>query len=94
MVSNGRDSHAVIAMDKVRGVLVLVFISFSSVSVTKGDEYYEEQSKKTALSLWLRLRSAYSVYRALFPTSVGQYWHLAKALLNQAYVHLFPPNIE
>ncbi|XP_061355920.1 uncharacterized protein LOC133300404 isoform X2 [Gastrolobium bilobum] len=60
--------------------------------MTHGED--EEHRKKTSLWEWEKLRRAYSMYEAVFPTSIGKYWYLVKSLVNKAYEHFFPPNIE
>jgi hypothetical protein len=92
------------SMDKKHGasgvILVLlvlvVFFSFSiAIANVNGDSVNDEdQSKKSALWVWQRLRSAYSMYSSVFPTSIGQYWHMVKAIVNHTYAYFFPPNIE
>lgn len=77
-------------------VLLLVWFSVSSVSNgNKGDEYDEEERKKSGLWEWQKLRSAYVVYEALLPTSIAySCWSLLKDMFHQAHLHFFPPNIE
>ncbi|RHN58255.1 hypothetical protein MtrunA17_Chr4g0000401 [Medicago truncatula] len=89
------------SMDKKRGasgvvlvLLVLVFLSFSIANVNGDSVNDEDQSKKSAFWVWQRLRSAYSMYSSVFPTSIGQYWHMVKAIVNHTYTYFFPPNIE
>ncbi|MCI36235.1 hypothetical protein A2U01_0057457, partial [Trifolium medium] len=93
------------SMDKKWGasVVVLVLLSFSSIIVVANvnangasntvDD--EDQSKKSAMWVWQRLRSAYSMYYSsiFLPTTIGQYWHMAKTIVNHTYAYFFPPNI-
>jgi len=81
-------------MDKeqmwVRVLLLMLLIMVCCVSSGNADD--EEQGRKPSLREWQRLRSAYSAYEGL----IGQFgWYkMLKNLLNQAYLRLFPPNIE
>jgi hypothetical protein len=85
-------------MDKIKwGVVLVVLLSFSVfvVANTINNDEGEEQSKISGLWVWQRLRSAYSMYySSIFPTSIGQYWHMAKTIVNHTYAYFFPPNIE
>ncbi|KEH31328.1 uncharacterized protein [Medicago truncatula] len=86
------------SMDKKLGasgvVLVLVFFSFTIANVNGDSVNDEDQSKKSALWVWQRLRNAYSMYSSVFPTNIGQYWHMVKAIVNHTYAYFFPPNLE
>jgi hypothetical protein len=93
-------------MDKkwsASSVVILVLLSVSSIILVANanantiNNDGEEQSKKSGLWVWQRLRSAYSMYySSIFPTSIGfgQYWHMAKTIVNHTYAYFFPPNIE
>ncbi|XP_045832684.1 uncharacterized protein LOC123923975 [Trifolium pratense] len=92
-------------MDKKWGasVVVLVLLSFSSIIIFVGNangasntvDDGGEQSKKSAMWVWQRLRSAYSMYySSIFPTTIGQYWHMVKTIVNHTYAYFFPPNID
>lgn len=81
-------------MDKKFGpsVVILVLLVFFSFSIANVND--EDESKKSALWVWQRLRSAYSMYSSIFPTSIGQYWHMVKTIVSHTYAYFFPPNIE
>ncbi|KAK2378410.1 hypothetical protein QL285_066322 [Trifolium repens] len=97
-------------MDKkwsASSVVILVLLSVSSIILVANanananantiNNDGEEQSKKSGLWVWQRLRSAYSMYySSIFPTSIGfgQYWHMAKTIVNHTYAYFFPPNID
>jgi hypothetical protein len=86
-------------MDKKWGVVLVVLLSFSvfvvANTINNDNDGGEEQSKISGLWVWQRLRSAYSMYySSIFPTSIGQYWHMAKTIVNHTYAYFFPPNIE
>lgn len=85
------------SMDKKHGAsgVILVLLVLVFLSNVNGDSVNDEdQSKKSALWVWQRLRSAYSMYSSVFPTSIGQYWHMVKAIVNHTYAYFFPPNID
>ncbi|KAK2432236.1 hypothetical protein QL285_017650 [Trifolium repens] len=87
-------------MDKIKwGVVLVVLLSFSvfvvANTINNDNDGGEEQSKISGLWVWQRLRSAYSMYySSIFPTSIGQYWHMAKTIVNHTYAYFFPPNID
>lgn len=90
-------------MDKNRGtsvvvlvLLVLGFFTFSIANANTNRASYddEDESKKSSFWVWEKFRRAYSMYTSIFPTSVGQYLHMVKAIVNNSYAYFFPPNIE
>ncbi|KAL5072276.1 hypothetical protein RYX36_011260 [Vicia faba] len=93
-------------MDKNRGasvvvvlvVLVLGFFTFYLANANTNRVSYDEEheSKKSSFWVWETFRRAYSMYSSIFPTttSVGQYWHMVKVILNNTYAYFFPPNID
>ncbi|KAK7293982.1 hypothetical protein RJT34_16865 [Clitoria ternatea] len=85
----------ILTMDKVyvswMVLVVLVLMCISDIG-NGGDD--EEQRNKPSLWEWLRLRRAYSIYSALFPSNISHFWYLLKTLLNHAYARVFPPNID
>ncbi|GAU16168.1 hypothetical protein TSUD_297980 [Trifolium subterraneum] len=92
-----------LSMDKKQGatavvvVLVLFIFSITVVANANGANSVvddEDESKISALWVWQRLRSAYSMYSSIFPTTIGQYWHMAKTIVNHTYAYFFPPNID
>ncbi|KAG5016445.1 hypothetical protein GLYMA_08G224100v4 [Glycine max] len=73
-------------IDMWKSVLVLVFLC---LSLSNGDD---QEKKKPCLWEWKRLSSAYSAYRALFPSSIGL--DMLKNLVTHTYARFFPPNID
>ncbi|XP_058729298.1 uncharacterized protein LOC131601484 [Vicia villosa] len=77
-------------------LLVLGFFTFSIANANTNRVSYDEEdeSKKSSFWVWEKFRRAYSMYSSIFPTSVGQYWHMVKAIFNHTYAYFFPPNID
>ncbi|CAK8574550.1 unnamed protein product [Lathyrus sativus] len=89
-------------MDKKRGtsvvVLALLVLGLFTFSIAYANSNRvsddDDESKKSCIWVWERFRRGYSMYSSIFPTSVGQYWHMVKAILNNTYAYFFPPNID
>ncbi|ESW07848.1 hypothetical protein PHAVU_010G163600 [Phaseolus vulgaris] len=79
---------------KFEMLVLLIMVCFCVCTANADDEEHET---KASLWEWQRLRTAYSAYVGLLsPSTISQsgWYKMLKHLLNQAYLHLFPPNIE
>ena len=72
--------------------LVCMLVFLCSTCFANNEEHNKKQ--KQCLWKWQSPRDAYNIYSELFTTRVTQYWGFFKALANDAYTRLFPPNID